>query len=700
MDGNATLTGISFNTDTVRLNVGNKTQAVASPIPWDAGGFEVTWTSEDPAIASVTSDGMVEGLSAGVTNLVATCGSIQGKLPVVVRLIALQQQLEELDVKASWHFDDPDNIRKASLGANLEEKNESPQGTGDPCRSVDGPTATDLAVVVPKFSYFIARHGIAANGGGSRVNEYTLMIDFKVSEVGRYYALLQTDLTNMSDGEIFINPAAQIGITTGYYSPGGSVEPEIWYRWLVSVKCGESWKEYLNGKLLHTAVPEDDKLNLDNRMSLDPEGIVLFGDEDGEENDITISAVAIWDRALNDGEIASLGALSIDPNRPVPLISITLSPAGPLDMLTGNMQQLTAKLVPSNTTENTLTWTSSDASVATVSSDGLVTALGGGSATITVRNEKGIEASVEVSVLVPVALTDITVDESPLTLKVWETESREITLVPENATDTIKWETSDAAVATVNNGAITGVSVGTATISVSNVAGTIKKEITVTVEPAYTDSEKAQFASIMNSQSSLLPSPISLDVEPMNLGISLVDGPATAQTAISIPKRSLFWAKHGIAANGGGSKVNEYTILIDFKLPAGDASYCFYQTSMTNSDDVDFFLRSNMRELGIGGVYTALSEEEQFLPNVWYRVVVTAKLGESLTYYRDGVAIFTNDGSADAAKVDGRLALDPNGVLLFADEDGEDNEIHVSATAIWDRALTAEEVAAFGKVSQ
>jgi hypothetical protein len=159
----------------------------------------------------------------------------------------------------------------------------------------------------------------------------------------------------------------------------------------------------------------------------------------------------------------------------------------------------------------------------------------------------------------------------------------------ENATDTIKWETSDADVATVNNGAITGVSVGTATISVSNVAGTIKKEITVTVGPAYTDSEKAEFNSIMNSQSSLSPAPISLEVEPWNVGISLVDGPTTGQKAISIPKGSLFWAQHGIAANGGGNKVNEYTILMDFKLPEGDASYCFYQTNLNNSDEVAAF---------------------------------------------------------------------------------------------------------------
>ncbi|MDR1632544.1 MAG: Ig-like domain-containing protein [Dysgonamonadaceae bacterium] len=692
----AGLTGISFTTDTIRINAGDRIHAIAMPIPWNASEFEFTWTSENPEIASVTSDGNVEGKSGGVTNLVASYGSIQKKLPVSVRVITLQQMLEELEVKASWHFDNPDNILEATLGDNLEEYNTSKSGSGAPCFSTDGPTTTNLAVTVPMYSYFIARHGIAANGGGSKVNEYSLMIDFKISQTGRYYTLLQTDISNQDDAEVFINGGTSIGISGGYYSPGGQVEPEMWYRWIVSVKCGTSWKEYLNGSLIHTAASDhDSKMNLDGRMALDPAGTVLFGDEDGEDNDITISAVAVWDRPLTDNEIASLGALSVDPNRSVPLLSMTLSPAGPLNMLTGRTQQLTQNLVPKNATEISFTWESSNESVVTVSPAGLITAVGQGNATVTVRNETSITASVDVSVLDPVELTDITVNTSPLTLKVWETVSYTATPVPANATDTIKWTTDDAMVATVVNGTITGVSEGTTTVSVHNVSGTIKKSIPVTVKPAYTGLEIANFTLIINSLQSLNPAPVPLDIEAQYGGISLTAGPKEGQKAIRIPKGSHFRTKHGIPANGGGSKVNEYTVLMDFKL-LKDGSYCFYQTNLNNSDDVDFFLRGNMKELGIGGVYSNLPEEEKFLPDVWYRVVVTAKLGESLTYYLNGKKIFTNDSSADAAKRDSRLALDPAGVLLFADEDGEDNDLDVAGVAIWDKALSPEEVAALG----
>jgi uncharacterized protein YjdB len=694
---NAGLTGISFTTDTVRINVGDRIHAIAMPVPWNAGEFDFTWTSENPEIASVTSDGNVEGKDGGVTNLIASCGSVQKKLPVSVRLTTLQEMLEELDVKASWHFDNPDNMLAATLGADLEEYNVSKGGSGEPCYIADGPTANNQAVTVPRYSYFIARHGIAANGGGGKVNEYSLMIDFKVSQTGRYYTFLQTDINNQDDGEVFINGGGAIGISGGYYSASGLVEPEMWCRWIVSVKCGESWKEYLNGSLIHTAASDhDSKMNVDDRMAFDPAGVVLFGDEDGEDNDITIAAVAIWDRPLTDNEVASLGALATDPNRTTPLLSMTLSPKGPIDLLTGKTQQLTPNPVPKNATEVNFTWTSSNASVATVSSAGSVTAVGAGSATVTVKNEKGVSASVEVTVVDPVELTDISADVSPLEVKVWEAVSRAATPVPENATDVIGWTTADAAVATVSSdGIITGVAVGTTTVTVQNASGSIRKDIPVTVKPAYSNLELANFTLILNSLLSLTPAPVALDVEAKYGGISLVDGPTAGQKAIHIPKGSYFLAKHGMAANGGGSKVNEYSILMDFKL-LKDGSYCFIQTNLNNTDDVDFFLRGNMEEIGIGGVYSSLSGEEKFMPDVWYRVVVTAKLGESLKYYRNGQEIFFNDGSADNAKVDSRLAFDPAGILLFADEDGEDNDIDVAGVATWNRALSAEEVAALG----
>lgn len=69
-----------------------------------------------------------------------------------------------------------------------------------------------------------------------------------------------------------------------------------------------------------------------------------------------------------------------------------------LSMQVGDTERLTATVYPSNASEKTLTWTSNNPSVATVSQSGLVNAVGAGTAVITVKaGEKTANCSVTVS---------------------------------------------------------------------------------------------------------------------------------------------------------------------------------------------------------------------------------------------------------------------------------------------------------------
>lgn len=68
--------------------------------------------------------------------------------------------------------------------------------------------------------------------------------------------------------------------------------------------------------------------------------------------------------------------------------SITLDKSK-LDMLTGMTEQLTAALLPENTTNKKAFWTTSNPNVASVNSSGLVTATGPGTATITATTSNG-----------------------------------------------------------------------------------------------------------------------------------------------------------------------------------------------------------------------------------------------------------------------------------------------------------------------
>lgn len=124
---------------------------------------------------------------------------------------------------------------------------------------------------------------------------------------------------------------------------------------------------------------------------------------------------------------------------------------------------------PANATSTEMIWESSDESVATVDANGMVTVLKLGQTTITVKpvyNPNGVFAQCILTVKDD-PITAIQTDVSTLNMKVGDTYDVKVTLTPENPTDrTLTWTTSKASVATVTNGRITAVGVGTATIMV------------------------------------------------------------------------------------------------------------------------------------------------------------------------------------------------------------------------------------------
>ena len=134
-----------------------------------------------------------------------------------------------------------------------------------------------------------------------------------------------------------------------------------------------------------------------------------------------------------------------------------------IQLKVGETVTLSATVYPSNATYKTVTWSSSDASIATVK-DGCVTALKLGTATITGKaGDKTATCSITV---VATEVSSITLDKSSASLKVGETVTLTATVGPDDATDkTVTWTTSDATIATVSNGVVTAKKLGTATIT-------------------------------------------------------------------------------------------------------------------------------------------------------------------------------------------------------------------------------------------
>ena len=166
----------------------------------------------------------------------------------------------------------------------------------------------------------------------------------------------------------------------------------------------------------------------------------------------------------------------------VPVASVSLNKIA-LSLLIGETQTLTATIAPENASDKTLRWNSSAPWVASVEG-GVVTALSEGSTTITVFASRKM-ATCQVSVSKnTIDVTSITLDKNEITLEVGKQESLVATVLPENATDkSVSWTSSDEGVATVDEGVVTAIAEGSATITAT--AGGFSATCTVTVPHVY-----------------------------------------------------------------------------------------------------------------------------------------------------------------------------------------------------------------------
>lgn len=146
----------------------------------------------------------------------------------------------------------------------------------------------------------------------------------------------------------------------------------------------------------------------------------------------------------------------------IPLEKIELNKTS-LTLGKGASEQLTVTYTPSDTTEKKVKWSTKDENVATVSSDGVVTAVGKGSTTITAAvGDK--TATCQVKVTNPI--TGISIP-STLNLKKGQTDTLKVTYSPADGDHgAVTWKSDNEAVAEVNsNGLVTAKMDGTANIT-------------------------------------------------------------------------------------------------------------------------------------------------------------------------------------------------------------------------------------------
>ena len=187
----------------------------------------------------------------------------------------------------------------------------------------------------------------------------------------------------------------------------------------------------------------------------------------------------------NDGGFTDVCELEVK-HQVIPVYGITIGdcPTGLLQ--TGDTHQLTANVAPENATDKSVTWSSSNTQVATVDSDGLVTAISEGSVTITATtNDGGFTRTCTIGIMsTGVSVTGVTLSGCPAgILEIDSTYQLTAHVAPSDAGDLrVSWSSSDETVATVNeDGWITPLSAGEATITVTTSDGGFTDECIISV---------------------------------------------------------------------------------------------------------------------------------------------------------------------------------------------------------------------------
>ncbi len=150
-------------------------------------------------------------------------------------------------------------------------------------------------------TYFTMTHGLGANGGGSLLNQYTLIFDVMFpSHVDPWAVLYQTTPANNNDGEWFINAARGLGISGVY---GGNVPDDTWHRLAVVVDgVAGTLTSFING----TQVQQVSGPSVDGRWAIGST-LLLFADEDQENAAGLVNSVQLRPEAMLPADIAALG---------------------------------------------------------------------------------------------------------------------------------------------------------------------------------------------------------------------------------------------------------------------------------------------------------------------------------------------------------------------------------------------------------
>ncbi len=500
------VSSVTLDKTSLDLVKGENATLVATVLPSDASEPSVTWTCSDEAVASVDASGKVTATGGGSAVISAKAGDITATCDVTVTvpvegveidpssitleveenavLVAKVLPEDATDKSVSWSSSSS-SVVKVDKDGNLSALK---IGTATITVKASGHTAT-CAVTVKEKSIHVT--SVTLNKSTASLNKGASFV--LVATVMPYNATDKTVTWTSSDPSVAsVNESGKVSALKGGKAVISAKADKITATCEVTViapvetiTLSPETCEIARGEeitLTATVGPED---ATDKSVSWSTSNKnVATVDSNGTVRGVGKGQARI---TVRSGNVSAQCTVTVT----MPVEGISLDKTS-LVIGRGNTATLKATVTPADASDKSIVWSSSDASVASVSDKGVVTAIKKGKAVIT-ANASGHTASCNVEVNAPV--TEITLSESSLKLKRGETYTLVATVNPADADDpTVVWSTSNSSVAKVDaNGKITAVSSGNAVIKASSgsITAQCKVEVYVPVESLTLDQHSA-----------------------------------------------------------------------------------------------------------------------------------------------------------------------------------------------------------------
>ncbi|MBP5656214.1 Ig-like domain-containing protein [Candidatus Saccharibacteria bacterium] len=439
---------VELSESIINLEVGETKELFATVHPVDIDD-EFTWRSMDENVATVA-DGVVTAVGAGSTNVVLSVNGISSiSSTCTVNVVA------DADSDSP---EDPDDPSEPTPDENIVYPERIYLSRGDQIISV-GNTVTVTATIHPSNSTDKTITWTSSNNSVATVDDGQITgiktgnatITAKTHN-GKTASLVVTVKKN--DSQIIPVSAVRLNQTSAKVKAGSSI------------------------KLTATVLPAN-ATNKTISWSSNNTNVAVV--DNGKVIGRSVGTAKITARSSN-GKTATATITVEQGNVEVTGISLNKSS---VSVNVGATTQLVATILPQSASNKKVTWTSSNTSVATVS-NGIISGIKAGTATITAKtyNGKTAKATVTVNNVLP---TSITLNTNKVALVEGSTYRLTATISPNNSTNkTITWSTSNAAVAKISGGTITAVKAGSATITAKTHNGkTATATITVTTKVIY-----------------------------------------------------------------------------------------------------------------------------------------------------------------------------------------------------------------------